>query len=108
MAQRLKAKQNYNATINEIEEKYRKLKENSGDLMAMVAKDFDQLDSLLNKKTSTEDIVNMKGSEGETVMSSPSTSSAETNKQSQEVNTRHSISGSWKHIYMISNFATSC
>ncbi|XP_023312883.1 nucleolar protein 58-like [Anoplophora glabripennis] len=57
MAQRMKAKQNYDATIEEIEEKYKRLKENSGDLMTMVAKDCNQLDSLINKKTSTEDTV---------------------------------------------------
>lgn len=84
MAQRLRAKQNYDATINEIEEKYRKLRENSGDLMATVAKDFDQLDSLLNKKTSTEGMGTPKDSEVETVGSSAS-SSSEMTMESQEV-----------------------
>ncbi|KAJ8909880.1 hypothetical protein NQ315_013514 [Exocentrus adspersus] len=55
MGQRAKALENYNETIGEIEQQYEKLKQNALELKTALASECDQLDSLINKKTSTED-----------------------------------------------------
>ncbi|XP_023020511.1 uncharacterized protein [Leptinotarsa decemlineata] len=55
LAQRIKAKSSYDNTINEIEENYAKLVRESDDLLGLIKTEFDKLESLINKKTSTED-----------------------------------------------------
>lgn len=54
MAQRIKAKTNYDKTLEEVEVNYEKLVKNSGDLLQFIQKEFAQLDSQMNKKTNTE------------------------------------------------------
>lgn len=56
LTQRLKAKTNYDKTLEEIEENYAKLVKNSGALLLVIQKEFAKLDSLLNKHTSTDDV----------------------------------------------------
>ncbi|CAG9820598.1 unnamed protein product [Phaedon cochleariae] len=55
LAQRIKAKQDYDNTLNEIESNYAKLVKDSGDLLLMIKKEFEKLDSMINKRTSTDD-----------------------------------------------------
>ncbi|KAJ8957951.1 hypothetical protein NQ318_001950 [Aromia moschata] len=51
----LEQKENYDKTLIEIEDKYDELVKNSGDLLLVVQKEFEELDSIINKKTSTDD-----------------------------------------------------
>lgn len=55
LAQRTRAKTYYDQTLDEIEAKYVKLVRNSGELLCFIQKQFDELNSLINKQTSTDD-----------------------------------------------------
>lgn len=55
LAQRILAKKNYDETIAEVEARYKKLIENSSDLLEYLKSEFQELESMLSKKTGTED-----------------------------------------------------
>ncbi|KAJ8978791.1 hypothetical protein NQ317_015515 [Molorchus minor] len=64
LSQRIRTKNNYDKTLMEIEVKYNELVKTSENLLVVVQKEFNELDSTINKKTSTGStvIVDDKGS----------------------------------------------
>nr|CAI5850119.1 unnamed protein product [Callosobruchus analis] len=55
LAQRINAKTCYDRTLQEMEEKYANLVKNSADLLMYIKEEFSDLESMINKKTSTDE-----------------------------------------------------
>nr|CAH7742941.1 unnamed protein product [Callosobruchus chinensis] len=55
LAQRINAKTCYDKTLQEMEEKYANLVKNSADLLMYIKEEFSDLESMINKKTSTDE-----------------------------------------------------
>ncbi|KAG5881467.1 hypothetical protein JTB14_000895 [Gonioctena quinquepunctata] len=62
LAQRIKAKTCYDNTLIEIENNYAKLVKDSGDLLGLIKIEFENLESMINKKTNTEEQLMLNGS----------------------------------------------